>query len=603
MEESPAFLPENGQGKRWHIFSPPDAASVLFAEHLEEYPKAVLQLLYHRGIKTHEEIREFFDSDYLTHVHDPYLFKDMEKAVGRLVQAIDKKERIVIFGDYDADGVCGSAVLFTALSALGANVALRIPDRFRDGYGLNIKAASEIAADNSVGIIATIDCGTSDKEAVALLKKNGKDVIIIDHHLVPKEAPDAFAMLNPKQEGETYPFKYLCATGVAFKLASALLKTDRAEQVGTREGFEKWLLDVVAIGSVADMVPLVGENRTLVKYGLIVANNTRREGLKELLRFQRQYGAGKRFASEEGVVTSETIAFVIAPRINATSRMAHAGMSFDLLVTEDKRAARELAEKTEELNVERRRVVDKIMKEASEMAKGPEPVIFLGKEEWPVGVVGLISGRLMEKYGKPSFVYGGGNGHLKGSCRGVDGFNVVDAMRFVEEKRPETLLAFGGHPMAGGFSVAPEKLEDFKQYILKFAESAFGARVLHALLSVDAELEPEDISWELFDALLKLEPHGEGNKKPLFVLHGAKIVSVRAVGQKEDHLKIMLKMEDSGGVVRFFNCIGFGLSSRMQFMEEGDCADIVFALEANTWNGLRELQLNLKDIRRSEVKA
>lgn len=588
----PTFLPKNGQGKRWHVFS--SAAALEFADDPPEYPRAIVQLLRNRGIQTEEQIREFFHSDYLTHVHDPYLFLDMEKAVGRIVRALDSKEKIVIFGDYDADGVCGSVVLSTALMALGADVELRIPHRFKDGYGLNIKAASEIAADKKVGVVATIDCGTSDREAVALLNTKGKDVIIIDHHLVPEEAPDCFAMLNPKREGETYPFKYLCATGVAFKLASALLKTARADTAGVKEGVEKWLLDVVAIGSVADMVPLLGENRTLVKYGLIVINNTRREGLKEILRFQPPPRG-----ESQGDVTSETIAFMIAPRINATSRMAHAAMSFDLLMTEDKHVARELAEKIEELNTERRKAVDKIMKEAKEMVTESDPVLFVGKEEWPVGVVGLIAGRLTEKYGKPTFVYGGGNGHYRGSCRGVDGFHVVEAMRFCDKKEQGILLALGGHPMAGGFSVEHEKLERFREYVMEFGHRTIGERALHPLLLVDAELEPEDITWDLLDVLLKLEPHGEGNKKPLFLLRGAQVVSLRAVGQKEDHLKMKLKAECKDGAIRFFDCIGFGLFLRREHFNEGDTVDAVFELEANVWNGAKEIQFKLKDIRKA----
>ncbi|MBI3685164.1 single-stranded-DNA-specific exonuclease RecJ [Candidatus Azambacteria bacterium] len=446
-----AFLPQNGQGKRWQVFSP---APELFTDSFPEYPKVALQLLYNRGLRTQKEVDEFFNPDYPADVHDPYLFIDMEKAVARISRAIEKKEKIIVYGDYDADGVCGSVVLHTALTALGADVEVYIPDRFQEGYGLNEKALAEIVKDKKVGVIVTVDCGVTDVKEVAFLNKKGIDVIIVDHHLVPPEAPACFAMLNPKREGETYPFKYLCATGVAFKFASALLKTDKAIQAGVKEGFEKWLLDIVAIGSVADMVPLLGENRTFVKYGLIVVKKTRRLGLKELLRFQPARMNGNGFSAEKGQITAETIAFMIAPRINAASRMAHATASFELLIATDEASATTLADTLEDLNNDRRKSVDRIMKEAAEKLED-EPVLFLGDKEWPVGVVGLVSGRLTEKYGKPSFVYGGVNGYYRGSCRGINGFNVVDVMRACDEKEGGLLTEYGGHPMAGGFSVAP----------------------------------------------------------------------------------------------------------------------------------------------------
>lgn len=591
-----AFLPENGQGKRWHAPAPIAGA---FSDSFPEYPRVVLQLLYNRGLHTQAEIDEFFNPDYGADVHDPFLFLDMEKAVARVFQAIDAGEKILIYGDYDADGVCGSVVLHTALSALSANVEVYIPDRFLEGYGLNEKAIKEIVKDKKVGVIITVDCGVSDNKEVAFLKEEGKDVIIVDHHLVPPVPPPAFAILNPKKEGERYPFKYLCATGVAFKLASALVKSERGQQAGIAEGFEKWLLDVVATGSVADMVPLLGENRTLVKYGLIVFKRTKRAGMKELVRLQPARMNGRGFSIEKGEVTAETIAFSIAPRINAASRMAHATTSFQLLVTESEEEAARLAEIVEGLNNDRRRTVDQIMKETAALVDG-ESILCVGKDEWPVGVVGLVSSRLTEKHGKPSFVYGRVHHYLRGSCRGVSGFNVVEAMRWCEEQESGLLMEFGGHPMAGGFSILPEKLRRFQELLCAYAEKTLNEEMLHPLLAIDAQVAPEDITWELHDWLSKFEPYGEGNRKPVFLLSGATIASVRAVGQKEDHLKVRLKTQYANGAVKYFDCIGFSLSARMSHCEEGDTVDVVFELEANTWNGIRELQLKLKDIRKAD---
>lgn len=589
------FLPQNGQGKRWHAPTPIAGA---FLDSFPEYPRVVLQLLYNRGLHAQAEIDEFFNPDYGTDVHNPFLFSEMERSVERIFKAIDAGEKILIYGDYDADGVCGSVVLHTALLALSANVKVYIPDRFLEGYGLNEKAIAEIVQDKEVGVIITVDCGVSDNKEVDFLKEKGIDVIIVDHHLVPPVAPPAFSILNPKKDGESYPFKYLCATGVAFKLASALVKSERAKQAGIAEGYEKWLLDVVATGTVADMVPLLGENRTLVKYGLIVFKRTKRAGMKELVRLQPARMNGNGFSIEKGEVNAETIAFSIAPRINAASRMAHASVSFKLLVTEDTKEAERLAEKVEELNNDRRKTVDKIMKEAALLVDS-ESVLCVGNDEWPVGVVGLVSSRLTEKHGKPSFVYGRVHHYFRGSCRGVSGFNVVEAMRWCNEQEKGLLMEFGGHPMAGGFSILPDKFARFRELLLEYARKTLNEETLHPLLAIDAQVAPEDITWELFDWLSKFEPFGEGNRKPVFLLLGATIVSMRAVGQKEDHLKVRLKTNYTGGVVKYFDCIGFSLSSRMSHCDVGDVVDIAFELEANTWNGIRELQLKLKDIRKA----
>lgn len=594
-----AFLPHNGQGKRWHL--PPLISAQVFAS-FPEYPKVVMQLLHNRGVEGQKAVDEFFNPDYGEDVHDPYLFADMEKAVARIFQAIDRQEKIIVYGDYDADGVCGSTVLFETIAALGGKAQVHIPDRFSEGYGLNEGAIAEIIKNKEVSLVITVDCGASDVDEVALLATKQKDVIIVDHHLVPPEAPEAFAMLNPKREGETYPFKYLCATGVAFKLASALLQSKRARQAGIKEGFEKWLLDVVAIGSVADMVPLLGENRTLVKYGLVVVKKTIRPGLKELLRMQPVRMTNESGNIRDGMgpnVTAETIAFTLAPRINAASRMAHATASFELLVTKDGRQAQELAEKLEELNNDRRKAIDQIMRETVALVDG-EPILFMGRDEWRIGVVGLAAGRLTEKYGKPSFVYGKIGNVFRGSCRGVGGFNVVAAMRHCEEREKDLFVSYGGHPRAGGFTVSEEKIARFKELLLAYGTQVLDTDMLHPVLDIDAQVEAGDINWELFDWLSKFEPYGEGNKKSVFLLSGAEIASVRAVGEKEDHLKITLRAQFTNGSIKYFNCIGFKLSDRMPHAGVGGKVDVAFELEANTWNGTRELQLKLKDIRKSE---
>ena len=575
-----------------------------FFSEFPEYPPVVLQLLHDRGLKTQEQIDEFFNSDYGIHLQDPYLFVEMAKAVDRIITAIRDKEKIIIYGDYDADGVCGSVVMHNTLSALGADFDIYIPDRFSDGYGLNRKAMAEIIK-QKVGLIITVDCGVTDKDEVDFANGHGIDVIIVDHHLVPPEVPAAYAIIDAKKDGEKYPFKLFCATGVAFKLAHALLTTDFAKTADIKEGFEKWLLDLVAIASIADMVPLLGENRTLVKYGLIVLEKTKRVGLKMLLSMPTNRVANHYRKTATDKITSETIAFLVAPRINATSRMAHATTSFELLVAQDKDAARELADRVEDLNNERRDLVEKILKEIEVELKEAKAkdilpaVIFKGKEAWPPGVVGLVANRMTDRYGRPAFIYGGAIGHFKGSCRGIEGFHVVQAMRYCQEKFPDLLMEFGGHPRAGGFAILPEKLNKFEEYLLEFAGINLEGQVLKPVIQIDAELRADDVNWELFDWLLQFEPYGESNKKPVFIMKDMNIASFKAVGKKEDHLKMKLKSTLATGAIKFFDCIGFGLSDRMINDKIGDKVDIVFELEANEWNGTRELQLKLKDIRKS----
>ena len=595
---------ESGQGKRWKLAGKiPNDVVLQFPEQLS----TILQLFHNRGLTTQREIDEFFDAEYSVDVHDPYLFQDMEKAVARIWDAIEQKQKILVYGDYDADGICSSVILYTTLKKLGAEVEVYIPDRFNEGYGLQEKALKEIIADTRIGLVITVDCGVTDVKEVAYLNEHGRDVIIVDHHLVPPIPPAAYAIIDPKREGEPYPFKTLCAAGVTFKVACALVQSDKAKKLEIPEGWEKWLLDMVAIASVADMVPLVGESRTFVKYGLIVIRKTQRIGLRTLLCLRPSRACEHlTFPLPADAVTAETIAFMIAPRINATSRMDHATVSFELLITEDEEKAQRFAERVEELNNGRRKTIDQILKEAEAMIKediqvsGKQPrIIVIGKEEWMVGVVGLAAGRLTDKYGVPTFVYGRTNGNLKGSCRGIEGFNVVEVMRACNEKGGGILIEFGGHAVAGGFAIAPENIGKFSELLREEGERVLPEKIPLPSLFVEAEVAPHEVTWELCDLLARFEPYGEGNRRPTLLLRNATVASARLVGEKEGHVKMILKTTDEEGVVKFLNCIGFGLSERMRLCDAGACVDVVFELDANEWNGTKELQLKLKDIRKS----
>ncbi len=590
--------------KQWKISEQfPEA----FASQFPEYSRTVLQLLYNRGLHSQDEVDEFLYPDYHAHIADPYLFQDMEKTVNRIFDAIDKNEKITIYGDYDADGISGSVILHTVLTWFKADFGVYIPDRFHEGYGLNMKAIEEVIK-TGTNLIITVDCGVTDVSEIAFVKSKGIDVIVVDHHIVPHEPPEYYAMVNQKLEGEPYPFKHFCATGLAFKVACALIASPRASKYDIKEGAEKWLLDVVAIGTIADMVPLVGENRIFVTFGLKVIEKTKRFGLQLLLESQPQRMTMHHTPTHPAdPITARTIAFTVAPRINATSRMAHASTSFELLITQSKEMAKNLVAKVEDLNNGRRSSVEKILQEAENMIqatileKGKIPLILcLWKDDWIPGVAGLVSGRLTEKYGRPSFIFGKTHDYYKGSCRSIGDIHLVELMRWCDTQHPNIFRDFGGHNFSGGFAIEPENIEALKTLLERYGEEELTGKDLRPILRIELETKIEDVSWELFDSLLQFEPFGEGNKKPLFLMRKVTVESVKAVGKKEDHLKLNLKGEGIRGGVKSFDCIGFGLSHKTEHCKKGDVVDVVYELEVNEWNGKRELQLNIKDIKKAE---
>ena len=385
---------------RWNVLAPPPSE---FLENHPELPPTVATLLYHRDITTQEQIDEFLHPDYSRDVHDPFLFKDMEKTVRRLFEAIEKGEQITIHGDYDADGVSASVILTDTLKVLGAkHLDVYLPHRETDGYGLNTNTIEHLH-EKGTKVIITCDCGISNKKEVELANEKGIDVIITDHHSIPAELPPAFAIIHPKIEGETYPYRDLAGGGVAFKLAQALLKAhhqthETLPDGQSHDGFEKWLLDMVAIASVADMVPLIGESRTLTKYGLIVLNKTKRIGMQKLL-------LEARILAEDGSMSKEIdaimIGFRIAPRINAAGRLDHANTAYQLLATDDPTEAVDLAWQLDQSNDERRKITDEYVKEAVAQVEKDQmdnPVLFAFGKHWQTGVVGLIASRLKSKY-------------------------------------------------------------------------------------------------------------------------------------------------------------------------------------------------------------
>lgn len=585
--------------KQWDIL--PDAPQSFYDEH-PELPRVVSQLLYHRGITDQQKIDEFLNPDYSQDIHDPFLFQDMEKAVKRITKAIADDESIIIHGDYDADGVSSSVILTTVLRELGAmDVDTFLPHRETDGYGLN-KKNIQLLADDGVTLIITCDCGVSNVEEIALANELGVDVIVTDHHSIPETLPKAHAIIHPKIESDSYPDDTLCGAGVAFKLAQALLHTHKEQgkelKSGERhEACEKWLLGMVAIASVADMVPLLGESRTLTKYGLIVLNKTRRIGLQKLLleaRIMQDDGSMKR------EINAETIGFQIAPRINAAGRMNHANVAYNLMMTNDPIEATDLAYELDKNNKDRRKLVDEMFKDAEDQLKGQEdePILFVLGYGWSTGVVGLIAGKIKEKYGKPAIALANNNGEVTASGRSVPGFNLIEAIQAI----PEYFSKFGGHPMACGFTLADEnQVENFYTALREQYKEKTAGVDMSPKLTIDAKVVMSDVTWELYDLLQKFEPFGKDNEKPLYASFGLEVQSVKAVGLKQNHMNIFVKAG-----TRIVKMVGWNLCGERAktnwctTLSAGDMIDVVFDIGVNEWNGNRELQLTIRDLRKAD---
>ena len=587
--------------KIWKLL--PDPPQSFYDEH-PELPPVVARLLYHRNITDGKKIDEFLNPDYTEDVHDPFLFRDMRLAVDRIFAAIDAQEKITVHGDYDADGVCGAVILVSTIKAAGGtDVGVFLPHRETDGYGLNKKNVQYLA-DKKTNLIITCDCGISNKEEIELARSLGMDVIVTDHHSIPHELPPAYAIIHPKIEGEMYPDKGLCGGAVAFKLAQALLATHKQKggvlpNEQSHEAFEKWLLGMVAIASVADMVPLLGESRTLTKYGLVVLNKTNQIGLQKLLleaRLMDENGSKKR------EFDAHTIGFQIAPRLNAAGRMNHANVAFNLLLTSDPGEAADLAFELNKNNQDRQDIVEKLCKEAEEQADAQEeaPVLVVVGKGWSTGIVGLIAGKIKEKQYKPTIVVAVNESGVTGSGRSIDEFNLIEAL---QELPPTLFEKLGGHPMACGFTLASEDdIEPLRHALIeKFLEKTAGLDISPKLL-VDAEIALEDVHWELYDILQKFEPFGKENEKPTYLARGVTVQTVKSIGKNGNHITIM----GSHRTNKLRKMIGWNFCSENEektnwcrALKQGDMIDVAFEIGINEWNGNRELQLTIKDLKLS----
>lgn len=503
----------------------------------------VTRLLKNRGLTEVDAQERFLAPSYDEHQHDPFLMKDMDTAVTRILKAIKNKECIAVYSDYDCDGIPGGVLFHDFLKAVGhKNFFNYIPHRHEEGYGFNATSIDTLK-ERGAALIITIDCGITDTAAVDRANKEGIDVIVTDHHEPGSELPKALAILNPKRKDNTYPFTGLCGTGVAFKLITALLTRGREEGldafVSLKPGWEKWWLDVVGLATIADMVPLTDENRVFARYGLEVLRKSRRPGLQQLLRLMR---VNQRF------ITEDDIGFMIGPRINAASRMDTPEDAFAVLATTDEGTAGEKARYLERLNNERKGIVASMVKEAKKrMARYTElpPVIVMGDPSWRPSLAGLVASPLVEAHRRPVFLWGrDGNGIIKGSCRS-DGITSVVALM---EEAADALLEYGGHHMSGGFAVSDQHIHTLEGALKKAHESLHSKK--HAVgieerLMVDAELSLEDVDMTLVQALNTLAPFGMGNSKPLFIFKNVTPKEVHLFGKSKEHTKLIFERFDT----------------------------------------------------------
>ncbi len=545
------------------------------------------QILFYRGVKTEEDAEIFFNPNYERDLTDPFEFSQMERIVGRIVKAVESNEKIVVFGDYDADGICACVIFHDFFKKIGfENSQVYIPDRNKESYGLNLKAIDEFIKQKA-NLIITVDCGITDYEEIKKAKKAGIDVIIIDHHLPPKKLPLAFVILDPQMEGEKYPFRQFCGAGLAFKVISGLVKHPSFKIM---PGWEKWLLDLAAIATVADMFPLIGENRVLVFYGLEVLKKTRRLGLLSLMR---------KLQIDKLNITEDDIGFLIAPCINVASRMDHATISFSLLTTESVEEAEALSRKLIEMNNERKKKTEEVFKEVelklSEKKELPE-ILVLGDEKWPIGILAPLCNKVLEKYNRPVIIWGKGeiSTEIKGSCRSNGRVNLVELLTAIGDK---ILDEFGGHALASAFTVKKGKISKLEKEVERAFEKISHYEIEPSVLWLDAELELEKIDWNFLEFLDKFRPFGAGNPKSVFLLSNLEIWDKKIFGNDGIHLKLNFR-KSSGEIVP---AIGFFIQQRLDFdVEKGTKIDLAASVEKNTFNGHTELRLRIVDIRREE---
>ncbi len=562
---------------RWNLKPEPDGLKVAALSETLGVDTSIAKLLVQRGIYTFEQAKEFFRPN-LEKLHDPFLMKDMDKAVARIEQAIEKGEPIMVYGDYDVDGTTSVALMSSYLLQNYPLVTTYIPDRYEEGYGVSYKGI-DFASDNDVQLIIALDCGIKAIEKVAYAAKKGIDFIICDHHRPGDEIPSAIAVLDPKRQDCNYPYDELCGCGVGFKLIQAL-----AERKG--EPFESLLpyLDLVATAIAADIVPMTGENRILAFHGLKVINTKPRMGIKAIIH-----------QLQKKVLTITDVVFVIAPRINAAGRMKHGLHAVELMTETNFEKAQGFAAAIENYNADRKELDKKITEDALQQIKENNEeqnytsVVF--HETWHKGVIGIVASRLIETYYRPTLVFTKSGDKLAASARSVKGFDVYNALN----ECSEYIEQFGGHKYAAGLTLKPEKYDNFKAKFEEVVKNSIPEELRTPEIQIDNEVFLSDITPKFFRILSQMAPFGPANMHPVFMAKGLRDNGYgKPVGEDKTHLKLQLI---SGADEKTYNAIGFGLGDKYPLVKNGESFGAAFTVDENHWQGHTSLQLMLKDIK------
>ena len=536
--------------------------------------KLLAQILVNREITEEEAVRKFL-KPMRNDFYNPYEMPDMEIAVKRILQAIEKKEKIIIYGDYDVDGITSVTVLKSFLEERGIEVDEYIPNRLEEGYGLNKKAVEEIV-NKKYTLMITVDCGISAVEEVKYANELGIETIITDHHEPGNELPQALAVVDAKRKDNKYPFRNLAGVGVVFKLIQAI-----GQKLGLEEKEYLKYLDIVCVGTISDIVPLVDENRVIVKLGLKLVEQTKNLGLRAILQ-----------ASGYNKIDSNTISFGVAPRINACGRMGHQEEALKLFLSKEIQEVNELTQKLNDYNKLRQETEKNIYSDALKQIEEnnlteKDTIVLMGKN-WHHGVIGIVSSKITELYFKPSILLCEENDIGKGSGRSIPGFDLYEALT----ECSDLIEKFGGHSMAVGINIQKDKFELFKEKLENIAKQKEIEQIV-PILKIDAQINLDELDREMVESLSELEPYGEENKMPLFAFKNLRIDSIRALSEGK-HLKLTLK--DNKNIV---NAIGFNLGELVNYYKIGDKIDVVGNLEINTFNGASNVQINIKDIMKS----
>lgn len=571
---------------------------VLVEERLQDFPQydpITLQLAYNRGLLEKEKLALFFNENGENGLNDPFLFQDILAACELIIGHIKKRSKITVFGDYDADGVTSSALLVEVLRTLKADADAYLPHRVLEGYGVS-KSAIDLIAKGGTKLIITVDNGIRGKAEIEYAKSIGIDVIVSDHHVPPPDPADLpdCLIINPAMPDEKYPDKNLSGAGVALKLVQALVEKSTLENVQKTQLIRQ-SLDLSAIGTVADCVRLIGENRTIVKDGLEILSRTKRLGLKKLIEVSK--------INLEKPIDSWNIGFQIAPRLNAAGRMDHANTAYHLLLTKDLSEAERLASELDRKNQNRQTNTEEIFNEVCSQVDPQNDLMLIGmynlkndkaKEEevWNEGVIGLVAGKVANKYFRPCLVITETEEGYKGSGRSIPDFNLITAI----EKCADLLDKFGGHPAACGFSLKSENIGAFIKRIQDIAQSELSRENLRPLIQIEAELDLSFVNQELISRVKRFEPFGQGNDRPIFASRSVRIVDIQTIGSEARHIKLRLAGKSSGLIY----ALGFGQAERWKDLKINDMIDIAYHTELNVFNGHSEAQIKIIDIKKAQ---